>query len=71
MYVLKGTMKGNLQVKLDMLIEVGGIVRFLTISVAWVLFGGKYTSNKGSETIFYIFAFFMVCWPKNLKNKIS
>ena len=52
-------------------VEVGGIVRFLTISVAWVFFGGKYTSNKGSETIFYIFAFFMVCWPKNLKNKIS
>ena len=63
-------MTGFLQRK-SVCIEVGGIMRFLTISVAWVLFGGKYTSNKGSETIFYIFAFFMVCWPKNLKNKIS
>ena len=46
------------------LVGVEGTLRYLQISVAWVYFGGKYTPDKGSKTIFGLLAFFINCPPK-------
>ena len=52
------------------LVGVGGTLRYLQISVAWVFFGGKCTPDKGSETIFGLLAFFINCTPKKWKSHI-
>ena len=58
--------KTNIKVNVSIYnkLEVGGTVRFLLISLAWVFFGGKCTPYQGSKTIFEILAFFINCCPK-------
>ena len=62
------TLMEPLQISKNLLaLGVGGTLRYLQISVAWVFFGGKCTPDKGSETIFGLLAFFINCSPKKWK----